>query len=99
MARLISAIRNFAAELEREKISSRTREHLALKAERGLNAGGKCYGYDNVRVNSGDKSHTDYAVNPAQAANVLEAWTRYGNGEGLRGLAIDFNGRGVPRAW
>jgi DNA invertase Pin-like site-specific DNA recombinase len=38
-------VRNFASELEREKTSSRTYEHLALKASAGKPAGGISYGY------------------------------------------------------
>jgi DNA invertase Pin-like site-specific DNA recombinase len=53
-AKFMVSARNFAAELEREKISQRTREHLLTKARRGLNAGGKCYGYDNVEVMNGE---------------------------------------------
>jgi len=40
------AVRNFAAELEREKISQRTHEHLLNKARKGLVAGGLVFGYD-----------------------------------------------------
>jgi DNA invertase Pin-like site-specific DNA recombinase len=45
-------VRDFAAELEREKISQRTHEHLLTKARRGLNVGGRVYGHDNVEVKS-----------------------------------------------
>src|SRR6185369_11321094 len=48
--KIMMALRGFAAELEREKIAGRTREHLETKARRGLNTGGRCYGYDNVPI-------------------------------------------------
>jgi site-specific DNA recombinase len=46
---------NFGAELEREKISQRTHEHLLVKARRGLNVGGRVFGYDNVEVKDGER--------------------------------------------
>ncbi len=42
------AARSFASELEREKTSQRTHEHLLTKARRGLVVGGRVYGYTNV---------------------------------------------------
>ncbi len=91
------AARSFASELEREKTSQRTHEHLQTKARRGLNVGGRCFGYDNVEVLDGDKrAHVTYAVNQAQAKIVVEIFTRYANGEGLRTIAKDLNARAVP---
>lgn len=40
------AARSFAAELEREKTSQRTHEHLLTKARRGYVVGGAVYGYE-----------------------------------------------------
>lgn len=86
------AARNFAAELEREKISQRTREHLMVKARQGLNAGGRCYGYENVRV--GD--HTEYRIDEAQAEVVRDVFRRYADGAGYTSIARALNDRGVP---
>ena len=44
---MVSAVA-FAAELEREKASQRSRDALLRKAEHGFNTGGRVYGYDNV---------------------------------------------------
>ncbi len=41
------AARSFASELEREKTSQRTHEHLLTKARRGFVVGGSVFGYDN----------------------------------------------------
>jgi DNA invertase Pin-like site-specific DNA recombinase len=66
-------VRNFAAELEREKIASRTREHLMTKARAGYNAGGRCYGYDNVEIRDGERrTRVEYVINPEQAKIVRE---------------------------
>lgn len=90
-------VRNFASELEREKISQRTHEHLMTKARRGLNVGGRVYGYDNVEVKSGDlRVRVEYKINPEQAAIIVEIFQRYAAGEGLRTIVKDFNARRVP---
>ena len=94
-------VRNFASELEREKISQRTHEHLMTKARKGLNVGGRVYGYDNVEVKDGDRRvRVEYRVNEAEAAIGREIFERYAGGEGLRTLAKDLNARHVrpPRA-
>ncbi|MFK7986765.1 MAG: recombinase family protein [Sandaracinaceae bacterium] len=86
-------MRNFAAELEREKISQRTHEHLLNKARKGLVAGGLVFGYDNVRRPEGG---TVRAINEEQADLVRELFERYAEGAGLRALAKRLNERGVP---
>lgn len=95
------AARSFAAELEREKTSQRTHEHLMTKARRGLVVGGRVYGYDNVEVKEGDRRvRVEYKVNEAEAEIVREIFSRYASGEGLRTIAKDLNVRRVapPRA-
>lgn len=95
------AARSFAAELEREKTSQRTHEHLETKARRGFVVGGRVYGYENVEVKSGDRrTHVEYKINEREAAIVREIFERYADGDGLRTLAKDFNERGIapPRA-
>ncbi len=94
-------VRNFASELEREKISQRTHEHLLTKARKGLNVGGRVYGYDNVEIKVGEQRlRVEYKINEDQATIVREMFRRYAAGEGLRTIAKDFNMRGVapPRA-
>lgn len=65
---LVGAV-SFAAEIEREKASQRSRDALGRKAAKGYNTGGIVYGYDNVVMEaanaSGEKirSHTEYRVN------------------------------------
>ena len=53
--KFLVAARAFASELEREKTFQRTHEHLMTKARRGLNVGGRVYGYDNVEIMEGDR--------------------------------------------
>ncbi len=47
MLKIMVTLRNFQSELERERISSRTRENPERKAQAGMNAG-RCFGYDNM---------------------------------------------------
>ena len=99
--KIMMALRGFAAELEREKIAGRTREHLMTKARRGLNTGGRCFGYDNVPiVEGGRRVAVDYAINPAEAAVVREVFELRATGEGYRAIAKALNRRGVaaPKA-
>ncbi|MEO8797575.1 MAG: recombinase family protein, partial [Polyangiaceae bacterium] len=97
VSKFMVTARNFAAELEREKISQRTHEHLLVKARKGLNVGGRVYGYDNVEVMDGERrKHVEYAVNAEQSAVIVEIFTRYARGEGLRTIAKALNARRVP---
>jgi len=90
-------VRNFASELEREKISQRTHEHLKTKARRGLNVGGRVYGYDNIEVKDGDRRvRVEYRINPVQADLIREVFQRYADGDGLRTIAKDLNARRAP---
>jgi site-specific DNA recombinase len=98
-ARFLVSVRNFASELEREKIASRTREHLQTKARRGYVAGGRCYGYDNIEIRDGTegrRTRVEYAVNAEQAAIVREIFEWYAAGWGLKKIVKDLNARKVP---
>jgi site-specific DNA recombinase len=91
------AARSFAAELEREKTSQRTHEHLLTKARRGLVVGGRVFGYMNVKVKEGERRvRVEYRINETEAKIVREIFQRYADGEGLRAIAQDLQARGVP---
>jgi site-specific DNA recombinase len=96
--KVLLAVRSFASELEREKVSQRTREHLEIKARSGLNVGGRVFGYDNREVRQGDRRvRVEYAINGEQAEIVRELWRRHWiDGDGVRQLAKDLNARHVP---
>ena len=94
---LVNAVA-FAAELEREKASQRSRDALKRKAEKGYNTGGRVYGYNNVPVYStganGDrvKSHTDYKINEEHRDVILGIYTMYAAGHGMTKIAKALNG-------
>jgi site-specific DNA recombinase len=86
-----------ASEGERDGISSRTFEALMVRARAGFNAGGACFGYDNVPILDGSvKKRTEYAVNERQAGIVREMFTMRAEGAGLRTIAKTLNERGIP---
>jgi len=90
--KFMMAVRGFAAELEREKIAGRTREHLETKARKGYVTGGKCYGYDNERL----ADHVEHRINETQAAIVREVFQAKADGDGYKKIAKRLNARGVP---
>jgi site-specific DNA recombinase len=90
--KIMMALRGFAAELEREKIAGRTREHLETKARKGYVTGGKCYGYDNERL----ADHVEHRINEAEAAIVREIFEAKAAGDGYKTITKRLNSRGVP---
>ena len=94
---MVSAVA-FAAELERDKASQRSRDALLRKAEHGFNTGGRVYGYDNVSVYaqaaviSQVRSHTEYRINPGEAEVVRSIFRMYADGHGMKAVARTLNG-------
>jgi len=86
--KFLVAARNFASELEREKISSRTYEHLMQKAKAGKPAGGISYGYAIV-----DKQ---YVVKEPEASVVRRIFAAYAVGAGQRSITRQLNNEHVP---
>jgi site-specific DNA recombinase len=84
---------SFAAELEREKASQRSRDALDRRVRAGYNAGGLVYGYDNVPVFAGEKkSHTEYRINEEQAQVIRAMFRMYADGHGAKAIAYSVNG-------
>jgi site-specific DNA recombinase len=96
-AKFVALAKNYAADIEREKTSFRTREALAEKARKGWNAGGCCFGYKRVEIpgDDGERDHVEDYPDEREAPIVGEIWRRWGSGEGYRGIARDLNARGV----
>lgn len=99
--KISTALEGWKSEEERKAIAGRTREALEKKHKQGFNTGGKCFGYDNVRVfelpdNQGRKLRTEYKINESEAATVREIHRLFADGHGLRWIARHLNDRGVP---
>jgi site-specific DNA recombinase len=101
------SLKSFGAALERAKIAERTRDALSRKAEKGLSAGGRCYGYDCVwvladgtrriappggRMKDDTRLHTDWQINEEQAGVVRGIFQMYANGHGHTAIAKTLNG-------
>ena len=95
MERIYSNVRALMDEDERKVAGQRSRDALARKAAKGFSAGGACYGYDNVKVypkGSEVKSHTDYAINKAEADVVRRIYKMAADGYGHVTIAKTLNG-------
>lgn len=93
--RLMITMKSYAAEVERAKTGQRTRDTLERKAAKGYSAGGACFGYKLVPVldpTTGERLHTDFAINEAEAAVVRGIFTMYCDGYGHGAIAKSLNG-------
>ena len=90
--RFMAMARNYAAEIEREKTAARTRENHQRKAEKGLVTGGMVYGYRNIR----DEAGVHHEIDPGEAAVIVEIFTWYAAGWGLKRIARELNKRRLP---
>jgi len=86
------AMRATFAAAEREAAQQRTREALRAKAKGGHVAGGKVYGYTNVR----EGSNTARQVNETEAAVIRRIFELTGQGLGLLKIAKRLNAEGIP---
>ena len=88
-------------EMEREKASQRAYDALERKAAKGFNAGGACFGYDNVPVyaksvnGEQERSHTDYRINGRQGETIRAIFRCYADGHGHTTIAKALNGNGA----
>jgi DNA invertase Pin-like site-specific DNA recombinase len=102
--KMILAVKNFASELEREKISQRVHEHHTTKARQGYVVGGRVYGYDNVPVYSNERDrsgkrkrlYVKHEINEQQAEVVRLIFKLYAEGNGLINIAKTLNRKGIP---
>jgi site-specific DNA recombinase len=91
---LIQMIKNYGAQVEREKIASRTRENLERRARAGLVAGGVAFGHRNVEKDGGKVR----VLHEPEVAVLREMAARYVAGEGIRRIAHALNEQRIPSA-
>ncbi len=92
--KIMSALKMFGNEQEREKTRQRCRDAAERKARQGHVAGGRCFGYANVRMR-GDRpaepgESYDYIVrrvNPEEAAVVVGIFRAFAAGWGMVKIA------------
>jgi site-specific DNA recombinase len=97
--KLISMIKNFGGEFERERTGQRVHDALRRKAHAGHVVGCKVYGYDNVDVRGpdGTRQHVIRQINPVERDIILRIFERYAaDGIGVHGIAKALNAEGIP---
>ena len=103
--KIMLSLTAFADELEREKASQRTYDAMRRKALAGHVTGGRVFGYDNVRTDSGPVVRV---INEAEAAVVRRIFALYADGYGQSRIAKALNEeravaprsqQGRPHAW
>lgn len=77
----------------RDQVRKHTRDALRKKAEAGLVAGCKIFGYDN----EGPKGHRERRINETEAVIVRDIYARAAAGEGCRSIAKALNRARVPK--
>ena len=103
--KIMLSLTAFADELEREKARQRTYDAMRRKALAGHVTGGRVFGYDNVRTDSGPVIRV---INEVEAAVVRRIFELYADGYGQSRIAKVLNEesavaprsqQGRPRAW
>jgi site-specific DNA recombinase len=90
--RLVSNIRNFGNEWYRYQVRVKTKESLRARAQKGQVAGGRVYGYQNVRRDG----FTERAIHPTESAVVRSIFELCATGLGLKRIANRLNDDHVP---
>jgi DNA invertase Pin-like site-specific DNA recombinase len=90
---IISSVQGFVSQQERRKIAERQRPAKRRRAEQGLVAGGKTFGYTNVRDAAGA---VRYAINEREAAVVRRVFEMVAAGHGYAGIAKLLGDDGSP---
>jgi site-specific DNA recombinase len=86
------SVANFAAEMEREKARQRTRDAMQRKASRGHVAGGKVYGYRNLRTSD----HVEREIVPEEAGILRRIFQEIADGKGFARIAKGLNADAIP---
>lgn len=103
-AKLLVSVSTFADEMERERSRQRTYDALARKVQAGYVAGGRCFGYRNVRESSGVRRE----IEPGGADVVRQIFELAPLGVGYKGISKRLNDeravcpraqRGRPAGW
>lgn len=90
--KLQAGVEGVMGEAFRDMIRDKTYTALHGRAERGVHAGGKSYGYCSVEAKDGRHLQVD----PDQARWVTWIFERYAEGWSPRDIAFDLNRQGIP---
>jgi DNA invertase Pin-like site-specific DNA recombinase len=95
MEKAMLALQGMADEMEREKARQRTYDAMQRKAQAGHVTGGRVFGYDNVRTDTGAVVRV---VNEREAAVVRRIFQLCAEGHGMRGIVHRLNAEAAPCA-
>jgi DNA invertase Pin-like site-specific DNA recombinase len=91
--KFVLAALNFGAEVEREKGRQRTYDAMLRKARAGHVTGGRVFGYDNVRLDTGGVRRV---IKDAEAAVVRQIFELTSSGHGITTIARRLNDDRAP---
>ncbi len=84
-------------QIELESIRSRTKEAIRDRVRQGRSAGGKCFGYTNVRKqDASGRGYTEVEIYEPEAIIVLRIFGEFAGGRGLKKIAVGLNNSGIP---
>ena len=83
---------SFAAELERQKAAQRVHDTMVRKAQAGHVTGGRCFGYDNLRIDG----HVERRINEREADVVRRIFELCASGHGYTKIAKTLNAESAP---
>ena len=99
---LFLGVKGLINEEARKEIGTRTIRGLRDAAEEGLHTGGRCFGYQNVRLEKAEanskKNPTKLVVDPEQAAVIVRIFQMYADGYSYKKIAKTLNAEGVQSA-
>jgi site-specific DNA recombinase len=90
--RLVANITNFGNEWYRWQVRAKTKESLRARAAKGQVAGGRVYGYQNVRRDG----YTEREIHPTESAIVRSMFEMAARGLGLLRIANRLNADHTP---
>lgn len=103
LEKMVFTMQGSSDEDHRNKTSLRMHDKHTQLAKMGYVCGGRCYGYRNIDVTSGEdqhgrplKSHVDRVIEPAERDGVLRIFTLFDSGYGLKAIAKQLNSENVP---
>ena len=89
---VVGFVKAEAAADYRRQIAAWTRAAMEQKARKGYVTGGRCFGYDNVRVNG----HVERRINEVEAAIVVRIFELAAGGAGVKRVAQTLNAERAP---
>jgi DNA invertase Pin-like site-specific DNA recombinase len=91
--KVLLAVNAYAGELEREMARQRSRDAARQRATHGYVTGGTCFGYRNVRTDSG---RVVREIDPKESAVVVRIFELCRDGKGPRRIAQTLNAEHAP---